>query len=327
MSFVVKNNAESTVADNPLAQAATTLNVPAGEGVNFPSTFPFRLTLSDEATYPDPGDDPDMEVTTCTARTTDALTIIRGEEGTADVAHALGTRVAMLITAGIIDELIAEVVEDTTPQLGGDLDPNAHFIGMAKGGDIASASPLVIDTDGDYFGVTGTNNFAAMTVAANRHFILEFKAILTMTHHATNLDLPGEANITTSVGDVAEFFSTGANTVQCVSYTKADGTAVIGGAEDDTVVTKVAGDSPYTATSSDDTVLCNATAGAITINLPTAVGISGKKYNIKKTDSSANAATIDPNGAETIDLAATVVISGQHDSYTVQSDNANWRII
>jgi len=310
MSFVVKNNAESTVADNPLAQAATTLNVPAGEGVNFPSTFPFRLTLSDEATYPDPGDDPDMEVTTCTARTTDALTIIRGEEGTADVAHALGTRVAMLITAGIIDELIAEVVEDTTPQLGGDLE-----------------SPLVIDTDGDYFGVTGTNNFAAMTVAANRHFILEFKAILTMTHHATNLDLPGEANITTSVGDVAEFFSTGANTVQCVSYTKADGTAVIGGAEDDTVVTKVAGDSPYTATSSDDTVLCNATAGAITINLPTAVGISGKKYNIKKTDSSANAATIDPNGAETIDLAATVVISGQHDSYTVQSDNANWRII
>jgi hypothetical protein len=49
-----------------------------------------------------------------------------------------------------------------------------------------------------------------------------------MTHHATNLDLPGEANITTAAGDVAVFQSTGANTVQCISYTKADGTAISG---------------------------------------------------------------------------------------------------
>ena len=48
-----------------------------------------------------------------------------------------------------------------------------------------------------------------------------------MTHHATNLDLPGEANITTAAGDVATFQSTGSNTVQCISYVKADGTAVV----------------------------------------------------------------------------------------------------
>ena len=106
-----------------------------------------------------------------------------------------------------------------------------------KGGDIASASPTVIDTDGDYFDVTGTTSFAAFTVAANRHFFLQFDGALTMTHHATNLDLPGEANITTAAGDVAEFFSTGANTVQCVNYTKADGTAVVATAIDATSVT------------------------------------------------------------------------------------------
>jgi hypothetical protein len=50
-----------------------------------------------------------------------------------------------------------------------------------------------------------------------------------MTHHATNLDLPGEANITTAAGDVATFQSTGSNTVQCISYTRADGTAISGG--------------------------------------------------------------------------------------------------
>ena len=97
-----------------------------------------------------------------------------------------------------------------------------------KGGDLTSADPLVIDTDGNYFDVTGTTNFAAMTVAANRQFTLQFDGALTMTHHATNLDLPSEANITTAAGDVATFQSTGANTVQCISYTRADGTAIVG---------------------------------------------------------------------------------------------------
>ena len=113
-------------------------------------------------------------------------------------------------------------------QLGGVLDVNGNYVQTEKGGDIASASPLVIDTDGDYFDVTGTTNFAAMTVAADRQFTLQFDGALTMTHHATNLDLPGEANITTAAGDVAVFQSTGANTVQCISYVKADGTAVVG---------------------------------------------------------------------------------------------------
>jgi hypothetical protein len=51
-----------------------------------------------------------------------------------------------------------------------------------------------------------------------------------MTHHATNLDLPSEANITTAAGDVAVFQSTAANQVQCISYTRADGTPLVGGA-------------------------------------------------------------------------------------------------
>ena len=50
-----------------------------------------------------------------------------------------------------------------------------------KGGDIASASPLVIDTDGSYFDVTGTTGFAAMTVSANKQFALQFDGALVMT--------------------------------------------------------------------------------------------------------------------------------------------------
>ena len=118
------------------------------------------------------------------------------------------------------------IVEDTSPQLGGALDPNSNYIGRAKGGDIASASPLVVDTDGDYFDVTGTTGFSAMTVAANREFTLQFDGALTITHGAS-LVLPGGANITTAAGDVATFQSTAANTVVCTSYTRASGEAVV----------------------------------------------------------------------------------------------------
>ena len=119
------------------------------------------------------------------------------------------------------------VVNDASPQLGGFLDPNGKYIGMAKGGDIASATPLVIDVDGDYFVVTGTTNFAAMTVAAGRHFFLEFAGILTITHGAGTTDIPGGANYTSVAGDVIECFSTAANTVTIVGIELVSGKAQV----------------------------------------------------------------------------------------------------
>lgn len=104
--FIVDNNLESLVADNPLAAGAVTLNISPGEGTNFPSTFPFRLTIWDEATYTDPTDDPNMEIVECTGRTVDALTITRAKESTIDVQHVLGERVGMLITAGMFNDPI-----------------------------------------------------------------------------------------------------------------------------------------------------------------------------------------------------------------------------
>jgi len=125
------------------------------------------------------------------------------------------------------DTGITSVVQDTSPQLGGFLDANGNYIQMQKGGDIASASPTVIDTDGDYFICTGTTGFTTFTVAADRHFFLEFSGVLTMTHGAGTLDLPSGANITTAAGDVGEFVSTASNVVTCVNYTRATGKALV----------------------------------------------------------------------------------------------------
>lgn len=75
-----------------------------------------------------------------------------------------------------------------------------------KGADIASATALVLGQDGDYFDVTGTTAITSIgTFGIGDVVKLHFDGILTLTHHATDLILPGAANITTAAGDEAEF--------------------------------------------------------------------------------------------------------------------------
>ena len=88
-----------------------------------------------------------------------------------------------------------------------------------------------------------------------------------------------------------------------------------------------AADSPYTVQPRDVFLRGNATAGAITVNLPTAVGRAGAMYIVKKSDASANAVTVTPNGAETIDGAATFPLPAQWDAVMVQSDGTNWMVL
>ncbi len=125
----------------------------------------------------------------------------------------------------IANDALFNIIEDDSPQLGGFLDPDGHYIGSDKGSDIASASPLVIDTDGDHFDVTGTTGFSSMTVVANRVFTLQFDSALTITDGAP-ITIPGGENFTTSAGDIIQFQSVASNVVRIISITKADGTAV-----------------------------------------------------------------------------------------------------
>ena len=82
-----------------------------------------------------------------------------------------------------------------------------------------------------------------------------------------------------------------------------------------------------TLTASHYTVLCNATAATFTITLPTAIGISGRIYNIKKIDSTGNAVTVDANASETIDGDLTKSLNLQNESITIQSNGTSWYII
>ncbi|MDP7422811.1 MAG: hypothetical protein QGH40_13095 [bacterium] len=83
----------------------------------------------------------------------------------------------------------------------------------------------------------------------------------------------------------------------------------------------------YTLTDSDYFVAANATGGAITITLPTASGIAGRIYVIKKVDGSNNVITIAAAGSEIIDGASTLVLESQYDSAQLVSGGSNWLVI
>jgi hypothetical protein len=82
----------------------------------------------------------------------------------------------------------------------------------------------------------------------------------------------------------------------------------------------------YTLTASDYIVLANASGGAFTLTLPAAASHTGRVYRIIKTDSSANAVTVDGNGSETISGALTLVIGVQYSGYEIACDGTGWHI-
>lgn len=96
-------------------------------------------------------------------------------------------------------------------------------------------------------------------------------------------------------------YGTGTKGIVTASRLRADGFATATAAKT----------ADYTATLDDGTIEVDASGAARTITLFAASGNAGKIIVVKKTDSSANAVIIDGNAVETIDGAATTVLSTQ----------------
>jgi hypothetical protein len=87
--------------------------------------------------------------------------------------------------------------------------------------------------------------------------------------------------------------------------------------------------SPYTVVAADDVVLVD-TVGAFTVNLPTAVGITGKVLTIKTLVNGlpgSSIVTIDASGSQTIDGSLTKKLAGFGESIKIVSDGANWVVL
>lgn len=72
-------------------------------------------------------------------------------------------------------------------------------------------------------------------------------------------------------------------------------------------------------------VTVDCTSGNVTITLPSAATLTaGRYFVIQRIDGSVNTVTIDADGAETINGAATKAIASQWDGIRVVCDGTNW---
>ena len=84
----------------------------------------------------------------------------------------------------------------------------------------------------------------------------------------------------------------------------------------------------YAIQNSDGLILVDATSGAFTVTLPTAVGITGKVFYLQRTDGTlANPVTIATTSAQTINGATTRFLATQFESWAIVSDGANWQVL
>lgn len=165
---------------------------------------------------------------------------------------------------------LANVVDDTTPQLGGTLDANGKQIREAKGANVASASSLALGDDGNYFTVTGTTTITSIsTKAVGTRVTLRFSGILTLTHHATDLILPGGANITTAAGDAAQFVEYASGDWVCIAYQRASGAALVASSPDEAPlsIVNITSDDDLDLTHSKDLLKLDSSIGDRTLTI------------------------------------------------------------
>lgn len=83
----------------------------------------------------------------------------------------------------------------------------------------------------------------------------------------------------------------------------------------------------YTVGKDDHTVLVNAAAGAVPITLPAPNSRAYPYLVVKKIDATANAVTLDPAGAATIDGATTISIGAQYQQVILHANATGWHIL
>lgn len=126
---------------------------------------------------------------------------------------------AASLSLATLSPYAATLIDDTTAALA------RNTLGFNKGSDVASAAALAVDAEANlHFDVTGTTTVTSInSKGVGSLIVLQFDGILTLTHHATDLVLPGARNIVTAAGDIAVFHEYATGDWRLVSYTRADG--------------------------------------------------------------------------------------------------------
>ena len=205
-----------------------------------------------------------------------------------------------------------DIVNDTSPQLGGSLDVN--------GQDIVSVSNGAIELAPDG---TGKVTIKGNATSGSGQIVLNCE----QNTHGISLKGPPHS---AAASYTLTFPNTDGNADQVL---KTDGSGGLdwvdqsGGGGGFTYSAVVTGDSPVSGAVSTH-YSANTSGGAITINLPAlAGGNAGKEIRVKL-KTAGNTLTIDGNASETIDGSTTYTLTVQNQAVTLVSDgSSNWEVI
>lgn len=193
-----------------------------------------------------------------------------------------------------------------------------------QGDDIASATALDVNVPGIFHDVTGTTtitSFATVRVGAIK--ILQFDGVLTLTHNATDLILPGGQNIITTAGDIGVFYEYASGDWRCVVYSSK---FQIKSITDSITAGTTQTQAGATALTTDINRVTTVAVNGDGVKLPTAS--TGKEILIINDDSAQNI-QIWPNTSDSIDGGAADAVdsntlaAGASRRY-VAVDGTNW---
>ena len=215
--------------------------------------------------------------------------------------------------------------------------------GDAGTGTITASQELVLQTTADIYGpsilrmrnrtdengaifettdpTTTLVDFIFKTATEQRNFRFEARASYVRTG-VPSFHIGGTSpdDPILSIGDSYAAFN---GDVKIGDYTTPESSLHVGGSLSMALTTV---SSNYTTDENDYTILCN--TGSMTLNLPNASNCEGRVYVIKKISAAGGSITIDPNGSQTIDGAATnTELTNQWSTMMIQSDGSNWFIL
>ena len=226
--------------------------------------------------------------------------------------QAVSTALSAINLSSFNDDLATNIVDDTTPQLGGSLDVN--------GQDIVSVSNGAIELAPDGTGkvtikgnATGGSGQIVLNCEQNTHGITlkgpPHSAAATYTLTFPNTDGTADQVLKTD----------GSGNLDWVD--QASG----GGGFTYTAITSAS--SPVSGAASTH-YSADTSGGAITINLPALSGVTAGTEIRVKLKTAGNTLTLDGNSAETIDGSTTYTLTVQNQAVTLVSDgSSNWEVI
>jgi len=226
--------------------------------------------------------------------------------------QAVSTALSAINLSSFNDDLATNIVDDTTPQLGGNLDVNGQDIVSVSNGDIEIAPD-------------GSGQVKIKGNATNG----SGQIVLNCEQNSHGITLKGPPHSAGAIYTLT--FPDTDGTADQVLKTDGNGNldwvdqASGGGGFTYTAITSAS--SPVSGAASTH-YSADTSGGAITINLPALSGVTAGTEIRVKLKTAGNTLTLDGNSAETIDGSTTYTLTVQNQAVTLVSDgSSNWEVI